>query len=67
MSVITEETSTRDLLKPTEAAAYVRMSRRTMENLNAAGQGPLRVELTERIIRYRRADLDAWVAARLTK
>lgn len=45
-----------------EAAAYVRVHKTFLERLDREGRGP-RVLRIGRIVRYARADLDAWMAA----
>jgi hypothetical protein len=51
------------LLLPVEAAHLLALSIRTLEGLRLRGGGPPFVRL-RRVIRYRRADLRAWVDAR---
>ena len=50
------------LLTAAEAAAYVNVSIRTLARWRAAGLGPAIVKLSARTVRYRVADLDAWIA-----
>ena len=58
---------TEDPLNTTpEAAAYLRLSKPTLERFRLTGGGPSYVKLG-RAVRYRRADLDAWVVSRLTR
>jgi excisionase family DNA binding protein len=52
-----------DYLTPTEAATYLRVSPKTLARWRWAGNGPRYVKPTRRIIRYARADLDAWLQA----
>ncbi|MCW8308399.1 helix-turn-helix domain-containing protein [Acidiphilium sp. PA] len=47
------------------AAAYLGVCKRTLERLDAAGDGPARVWITPRRYIYRKADLDGWLAARM--
>ena len=51
------------LLKPPEAAAFLRLSQRTLERLRLSGDGPRFCKL-RRSIRYRLSDLEAWLSAR---
>jgi hypothetical protein len=51
------------LLFPAEAAHLLALSARTLEGLRLRGGGPAFVRL-RRAVRYRRADLSAWVEAR---
>lgn len=53
---------TNHLLTAAEAAAYVNVSIRTLARWRAAGSGPVVVKLSARTVRYRVADLDAWIA-----
>ena len=52
------------LLTLPEAARLLRLSERTLERLRVAGGGPLYVK-AGRSVRYREADLEAWIAARV--
>jgi excisionase family DNA binding protein len=52
------------LLTQPEAARLLRLSERTLERLRVAGGGPLYVK-AGRAVRYREADLEAWIAARV--
>jgi len=45
------------------AAAWLGLSRRTLEDYRVSGQGPAFHRFGNRV-RYRRADLDAWAARR---
>ena len=54
----------RAVLRMAEACAEARMSMRTMRRLREAGRGPRVTRLSDRLIGVRRADLDAWLAAR---
>jgi len=49
-----------------EAANYLRLAVRTLEDLRLRGTGPKFARLGNgRAVRYRREDLDAWVEASL--
>ena len=52
------------LLTQSEAARVLRLSERTLERLRLQGGGPLYVK-AGRAVRYREADLEAWIAARV--
>ena len=45
------------------AATYLDVSPQTMRNWRSAGSGPPAIKLNGGAIRYRLADLDAWIAA----
>jgi len=47
-----------------EAAAFLRLSERTLERMRVTGDGPPFVKAGHRVL-YRQADLDEWVAARV--
>lgn len=46
---------------PDEAAAYLRMSPRTLADRRVAGTGPQFVRLDHKTVRYRRDWLDEWL------
>jgi excisionase family DNA binding protein len=52
------------LLTQKESAALLRLSERTLERLRLQGGGPVYVK-AGRLVRYREADLEAWIAARV--
>lgn len=51
------------LMKTEEAARYLGLSSSLLNKLRLTGGGPVFVRLAGRAIRYRRTDLDEWVAA----
>lgn len=55
-----------DILVTKEAAAYVRLGAPTLERFRITGAGPSFLKLGG-AVRYRRADLDAWLESRLTR
>ena len=48
-------------LTPDEAAEYLRLSRRGLEDMRARGDGPRYSKVNGRVVRYRRTDLNAWL------
>lgn len=56
--------ATAPLLDGVAAAAFLGVSKRTLENWRTKGGGPRYLKLTERLVRYRVADLTLWLAAR---
>jgi len=54
-----------DYLTPREAADYLKSSTSTLAKRRLNGDGPSFTRIG-RAIRYRKVDLDAWMAARLT-
>lgn len=53
-----------DILTTLEAAQYVRLGKPTLERARVTGEGPRYAKLGG-AVRYRRADLDDWLASRL--
>lgn len=47
-----------------EAAEYLRLSKPTLDKFRHFGGGPEYILVTARAVRYERATLDAWMAAR---
>ncbi len=52
------------LLFTAETAFLLGLSPRTLESLRLRGGGPPFVAVTPKAVRYRRCDIDAWVASR---
>lgn len=57
---------TAEILTTREAASYCRLGKPTLERFRITGDGPAYLKLGG-AVRYRRCDLDAWLAARLTR
>ncbi|MCC7393287.1 MAG: helix-turn-helix domain-containing protein [Sphingomonadaceae bacterium] len=57
---------TTDIFTTREAAAYCRLGKPTLERFRITGDGPAYLKLGG-AVRYRRCDLDSWLAARLTR
>jgi len=55
-----------DILNTREAAHYVRLGKPTLEKFRISGDGPRYVKLGG-AVRYRRCDLEAWLAERLVR
>lgn len=51
-----------ELLTTREAAGYLRLAVTTLEHWRLEGRGPDWIRLSSRQIRYRRADVDRWLA-----
>lgn len=51
-----------DILTPKELATEYRISARTLANWRASGVGPAFVKFGLRAVRYRRADVEAFIA-----
>ena len=48
------------LITETEAAEFLNFSISTLRNWRVAGQGPEFIKISQRTVRYRRRDLNAW-------
>ena len=57
--------NTSALVDEKEAASILCYSVRALQNWRHRGGGPLFVKVSSRSVRYRRADLEAWVLERL--
>lgn len=53
-----------DVMNTIEAARYVRLGKPTLERFRLTGEGPRFAKLGG-AVRYRRTDLDEWIASRL--
>ena len=58
------ENATR-ILRQTEAASYLNLSPRTLENWRYRGGGPKYARLGSRLVVYRREDLDDFISERV--
>ena len=56
--------TTDSILDTTEAARYTGLKKATLDQWRSRGEGPKFVKLG-RAVRYRRADLDAWIESRV--
>ena len=54
-------------LTPRQAAHYVGVSDAALRLWRSEGKGPRFFRAGEKLIRYRRADLDFWIEARLSQ
>jgi excisionase family DNA binding protein len=61
---MTEQEST---LTPIKAARYLGISEASLRLWRSEGKGPRYFKAGEKLVRYRRADLDGWIEARLVK
>ncbi len=57
------------LMTVAEAAQYCRLSRPTLDRYRVTGEGPRFAKFGQGkgAVRYRREDLDAWIAGRLVR
>jgi excisionase family DNA binding protein len=61
---VNEQPST---LTPKKAASYLGISEAALRLWRSEGRGPSFFRAGEKLIRYRRADLDLWIEARLRR
>ena len=47
-----------------ETAQRLRISLRTLQRMEARGEAPPRIRITDRIFGYKSSDLDAWLESR---
>jgi predicted DNA-binding transcriptional regulator AlpA len=55
------------LFTETEAAAYLSYRPRTLASWRRTGHGPRFVAVSKTSVRYRKSDLDAWIASRVRR
>jgi predicted DNA-binding transcriptional regulator AlpA len=48
------------LMSEVQAAAFLGLTRRALQNFRLTGKGPQYVKIGARCVRYRRVDLDGW-------
>lgn len=53
-------------LTPLQAAKYLGISESALRLWRSAGEGPRHFRAGEKLVRYRRADLDSWIESRLS-
>ena len=53
-------------LTPRQAAKYVGISDAALRLWRSEGKGPRYFKAGEKLVRYRRTDLDAWIESRLS-
>jgi excisionase family DNA binding protein len=53
-------------LTPVKAARYLGISEASLRLWRSEGKGPRHFRAGEKLVRYRRADLDSWIEARLS-
>ncbi len=54
-------------MTPQEAAKYIGVSEATLRLWRSRGEGPRYFRAGEKLVRYRRSDLDAWIETRLSR
>ena len=60
-------TEHQDSLTPKQAAKYVGISEAALRLWRADGKGPRYFRAGEKLVRYRKADLDQWIESRLSE
>ena len=53
-------------LTPKKAASYLGISEAALRLWRSRGEGPRYFRAGEKLVRYRRTDLDSWIEARLS-
>jgi excisionase family DNA binding protein len=53
-------------LTPIQAAKYVGVSESVLRLWRSEGEGPRFFRAGEKLVRYRRSDLDSWIESRLS-
>jgi len=59
-------THDQNVLSPALAARYLGVSEAVLRLWRSRGEGPLHFKAGEKLVRYRRADLDSWIEERLS-
>jgi len=54
-------------LTPLQAAKYVGISEAALRLWRSEGKGPRYFRAGDKLVRYRRADLDSWIESRLSE
>lgn len=54
-----------DILTVKEAAQYLKLGKPTLDRYRTVGGGPRFAKISGGAVRYRRADLDAWLESKL--
>lgn len=62
---MTEQQS--NTMTPRQAAHYVGISEAALRLWRSEGRGPRFFRAGQKLVRYRRADLDSWIEARLSE
>lgn len=56
-----------ELMTERQAADYLQVTTRTTQAWRYRGGGPKFVRISSRCVRYRKTDLDAWIAERIAR
>jgi predicted DNA-binding transcriptional regulator AlpA len=64
---VDQEASASEYISVQEVADYTGLSAKFWNNLRSNGGGPVYVKLSARAVRYRRADVDGWMAERIRR
>lgn len=57
----------KSLLNLEEAADYLTLKPAQLKKIRRAGDGPPEVWLSERVLRFRKQDLDLWIQSRVER
>ena len=60
-------TEQQNALTPRQAAKYIGVSEAALRLWRSRDEGPRHFRAGEKLIRYRRADLDSWIESRLSE
>ena len=60
-------TEHQDTLTPKQTAKYMGISEAALRFWRAEGKGPRFFRAGEKLVRYRKVDLDSWIQARLSE
>ncbi len=61
------EQSNENALNEQQAARYLGVSAGTLRLWRSEGKGPRHFKAGEKLVRYRKSDLDSWIEARLSE
>ena len=61
------DSSASKLLSPRDVAAITGLSVETLAQWRSQGRGPLFVKISRNFVRYRKSDLDGWLAERIVR
>lgn len=64
---IEEQANGPEYMSVKDVAAYTGLSEKFWNHLRSEGGGPLYVKLSPKAVRYRRSDVDRWMADRLRR
>lgn len=60
---VSRQPDSHEVMTPDETARYLKVAPATLKDWRTKGRGPVWVRLSGQIVRYRRRDVDRWLAA----